>query len=55
MKPVLHIIHALLAQFPGPTPLPHPELPPPDTVDPPKATTAHAAAPAVEFCVACLE
>ena len=33
MKPVLHIIHALLAQFPGPTPLPHPELPPPDTVD----------------------
>ena len=33
MKPVLHILHALLAQFPGPAPLPHPELPPPDSVE----------------------
>ena len=33
MKPVLHLMHALLAQFPGPTPLPHPELPPPDSVE----------------------
>ncbi|WP_395731877.1 DUF4381 family protein [Prosthecobacter sp.] len=32
MKPALHFLHILLAQFQGPGPLPHPELPPPDSV-----------------------
>lgn len=32
MKAALFFTHFLLAQFPGPGPLPHPELPPPDSV-----------------------
>ena len=35
MKPTLYVMHFLLAQFQGPGPLPHPELPPPDSVEPP--------------------
>ena len=37
MKTTLPIINTLLAQFTGPPPLPHPELPPPDTVQLPPA------------------
>lgn len=32
MKAALFFMHLLLAQFPGPGPLPHPELPMPDSV-----------------------
>lgn len=32
MKAALFFTHLLLAQFPGPGPLPHPDLPPPDSV-----------------------
>lgn len=32
MKAPLLLLHALLAQAPGPPPLPHPQLPPPDSV-----------------------
>ena len=33
MKTTLLFVHSLLAQFQGPGPLPHPDLPPPDKVD----------------------
>ncbi|MDB6003411.1 MAG: hypothetical protein JWR15_398 [Prosthecobacter sp.] len=33
MKTTLSIVHTLLAQFQGPGPLPHPDLPPPDSVE----------------------
>ena len=32
MKPTLYYLPILLAQFQGPSPLPHPDLPPPDSV-----------------------
>lgn len=32
MKPALLVMQVLLAQFQGPAPMPHPELPPPDSV-----------------------
>jgi len=35
MKHALFIMHSVLAQFPGPPPLPHPDLPLPDSVEPP--------------------
>ena len=37
MKATLLDMHILLAQFQGPGPLPHPELPPPDSVELPPA------------------
>ena len=33
MKHMMFSLHPLLAQFPGAAPLPHPELPPPDSVE----------------------
>ncbi len=33
MKSLLSVMHAVLAQFQGPAPLPHPDLPPPDSVE----------------------
>jgi hypothetical protein len=33
MNPTLFILSTLLAQFPAPPPLPHPDLPPPDSVE----------------------